>query len=411
MTKEKVRHLSLFAGIGSPEESIKELEEYIIYELVGFSEIDKHAINSYCNVHNVSKDLNLGDITQINIESLPKDIDLITHGSPCQSFSAAGKGHGGDEGSGTRSSLMWNTVAICKHCKPKYVVWENVKNVLSKKHVHNFEKYLNKMEELGYRNYYKVLNAKDFGIPQNRERIFVVSIRKDIKKDFKFPEGFYSEIRLKDILEDEVDSKFYVSEEKVQQLFKNCKGKIDLNKQVVGTCHKDNNLSYATRNRVYSEEKNSPTLSATMYKDAPIVIRANTSKNMPIRIGGLFDTEEGKHQAGSVWDKEGLAPTLDTMQGGWRQPCIIIDDTQGFDGTRIYKDIVPTLRSQRSGLKIVTDYKVRRLTPRECWRLMGFKDEHFDKAQEVCSNTQLYKQAGNSIVVPVMKAILKNLLL
>ena len=108
---------------------------------------------------------------------LPNDIDLITHGSPCQNFSLAGLQAGGDKGSKTQSSLMWNTVDIVKVTKPKYIVWENVKNLLSDKHKHNFEGYLDSMLELGYNSYYKVLNAKDYGIPQNRERVFTVSIR------------------------------------------------------------------------------------------------------------------------------------------------------------------------------------------------------------------------------------------
>lgn len=206
-----LKYLSLFSGIGSPEQALKNLG--IEFELFGFSEIDKYAIKSYCSVHGVDESLNLGDITKIDIEKLPLNIDLITHGSPCQDFSVAGKGNGGDLGTGTRSSLMWNTVAICEYCKPKYVVWENVKNVLSKKHRHNFDKYLNEMDRIGYDNFYQVLNAKDFGVPQNRERIFVISIRKDIEKKFEFPKGFDNGIRLKDILEDKVGESYFLSEE------------------------------------------------------------------------------------------------------------------------------------------------------------------------------------------------------
>ena len=269
-----MKYLSLFSGIGSPEQALKNLG--IKFELVGFSEIDKFAIKSYCKVHDVDESLNLGDITKIDIESLPLDIDLITHGSPCQDFSVAGKGKGADKGTGTRSSLMWNTVAICEHCKPKYVIWENVKNVLSKKHRHNFDKYLDEMDRIGYNNFSQVLNAKDFGVPQNRERIFVVSIRKDLEQEFEFPIGFDNGIRLKDILEDEVEEKYYINTEKAEKLISE-----------------------------YKEDN----------KEAII----KTSK----RISGLFDTEKSKHQAGSIWDTEGLAPTLDTMQGGYRQPCVI----------------------------------------------------------------------------------------
>ena len=203
----KLRVLSLFSGIGAFEMALRNIE--IDYELVNFCENDKYAIKSYCAIHDVDKNLNLGDITKISIENLPKDIDLITHGSPCQDFSVAGLQRGGDEGSKTRSSLMWNTVEIIKHCKPKYVIWENVKNVLSKKHKHNFDKYLKTLELLGYTNYWDILNSKHYGIPQNRERVFVVSILGE-HKPYEFPKPIKLEKRLKDILEIEIDDKYYL---------------------------------------------------------------------------------------------------------------------------------------------------------------------------------------------------------
>ena len=208
--------LSLFTGIGAFEKALRNIG--INYELVGFSEIDKYAIKSYCAIHNESEEKNLGDITRIDITKLPKDIDTITHGSPCQDFSIAGKQAGGDLGTGTRSSLMWNTINIVTYCKPKYVIWENVKNLLSKKHRHNFDSYLSIMESLGYNNYYEVLNAKDYEIPQNRERVYTISIRKDIDKyNFKFPEKEELKLRLKDMLEDEVEEKYYLSEEQIKK--------------------------------------------------------------------------------------------------------------------------------------------------------------------------------------------------
>lgn len=364
-----MKYLSLFSGIGSPEQALKNLK--IDFELCGFSEIDKFAIKSYCAVHGVEESLNLGDITKIDIESLPTDIDIITHGSPCQDFSVAGKGKGGDEGTGTRSSLMWNTVAICDHCKPKYVIWENVKNVLGKKHRHNFDKYLNEMDRIGYRNYYQILNAKDFGVPQNRERVFVISIRKDIEKDFKFPTPFDTGIRLKDVLEDEVEEKYYIDNEKTRSLISEYKGKLDIappgeageldspglgcsnkiqvegnymksnhdasrivNTKGIAPCVKENHgtvtgiiLPCITPDRVNKrqngrrfKEDGEPMFTLTS-QDRHGVLEAK-------RIGGIFDNEKGRHQAGSVWDKDGLAPTLDTMQGGYRQPCVILEDSK-----------------------------------------------------------------------------------
>ena len=151
-------------------------------QLLNFCEIDKDAEKSYCAIHKVPASLNLGDICSVDIEALPKDFTLLTHGSPCTSFSNAGLQLGGDRGSGTPSSLMWNSVEIIKHCKPKFVIWENVSNVLSPKHKHNFEEYVNTLAKNGYHSEYAVLNAKEYGTPQNRDRIFVISILEEINK-------------------------------------------------------------------------------------------------------------------------------------------------------------------------------------------------------------------------------------
>ena len=323
----KLRVLSLFSGIGAFEMALRNIE--IDYELVNFCENDKYAIKAYCAIHDVDENLNLGDITKVSIENLPKDIDLITHGSPCQDFSVAGLQRGGDEGSKTRSSLMWNTVEIIKHCKPKYVIWENVKNVLSKKHKHNFDKYLKTLELLGYTNYWKVLNAKDYGIPQNRERVFVVSILGE-HKPYEFPKPIKLEKRLKDILEIEIDDKYYLSE-KVQKRFKQTKSDNGEN-SIIGTT-------------------------------AP-----------EFRTIGQRDL---------VYSKEGIMGTL--VATDYKQPKQILETIQG-------------------------DTSIRKLTPRECFRLMGLNDKDIDKIQMTkISDTQQYKLAGNSIVVPVLEEIFKNL--
>ena len=323
----KLRVLSLFSGIGAFEMALRNIE--IDYELVNFCENDKYAIKAYCAIHDVDENLNLGDITKVNIKTLPKDIDLITHGSPCQDFSVAGLQRGGDEGSKTRSSLMWNTVEIIKHCKPKYVIWENVKNVLSKKHKHNFDKYLKTLELLGYTNYWKVLNAKDYGVPQNRERVFVVSILGE-HKPYEFPKPIKLEKRLKDILEIEIDDKYYLSE-KVQKRFKQTKSDNGEN-SIIGTT-------------------------------AP-----------EFRTIGQRDL---------VYSKEGIMGTL--VATDYKQPKQILETIQG-------------------------DTSIRKLTPRECFRLMGLNDKDIDKIQMTkISDTQQYKLAGNSIVVPVLEEIFKNL--
>lgn len=216
--------LELFAGIGACSKAMERLG--IEHEIVDAVEIDKYAIKSFNAIHGTNFEPQ--DITKWDKDI---DVDLIMHGSPCQDFSVAGKGAGGDKDSGTRSSLMYETLRIVEKLKPKYVIWENVKNLLSKKHRHNFDAYLEAMEGLGYVNYYQVLNAKDYGVPQNRERVFTVSIKlnraeyhsEDGKTHkyvewasaFEFPPKQELTVKLKDILEDEVDEKYYLSDEQV----------------------------------------------------------------------------------------------------------------------------------------------------------------------------------------------------
>ena len=312
--------LSLFSGIGAFEKALDNLG--IEFELVNYCEIDKYASKSYSTIHGVDELLNLGDITTVDTSKLPNDIDLLTHGSPCQSFSLAGLQHGGDKGSGTRSSLMWETVRIISDIKPKIIIWENVKNVLSKNHKHNFDAYTEQLDESNYNSYYKILNSRDYGIPQNRERIFVVSIRKDVDTGmFQFPQGFPLKLKLKDMLDDEVDEKYFLSDTQINSI----------------------KTSTYTQNQRRIQEKD--------------------------------------------W--------CDTLCArDWKDPkCVMVEKT--------YKE----------GETVITQLnKVRKLTPKEYFRLQGFDDESFMRAEKVCSNTQLYKQAGNSIVVPVLEYILANLL-
>ena len=206
-----MKYLSLFSGIGAFEKALDRLG--INYELVGFSEIDKYAVKSYCAIHNVPESMNLGDITKIDEQALPKNIDLVTYGFPCQDISLAGKQKGlfHEDGSQTRSGLFFEALRIIEATKPRVAIAENVKNLTSKKFSEQFKIVLDSLEQAGYNNYWQVLNAKDYGVPQNRERVFIVSIRKDTDTGFfKFPHGFPLELRLKDVLEVTVDDKFFV---------------------------------------------------------------------------------------------------------------------------------------------------------------------------------------------------------
>lgn len=451
--------LSLFSGIGAFEKALENIG--IKINLKNFCEIDKYASQAYCAIHKVDKKLNLNDITEIDIEKLPTSgIDIITHGSPCQDFSMAGLQAGGDIGTGTRSSLMWNSVAIIKHVKPKFVVWENVKNVLSKKHKHNFEKYLKSLEDIGYNNYYQVLNAKDYGIPQNRERIFVVSIRKDIDKgNFKFPEKQTLQLKLKDLLDDEVDEKFYLKDFQIERI---------------------KNSTFMQEQKRIQDKEYCDTLLARDWKD-PKCIRTcknNQSENVEdIKLKGAYGRNYGSkgkiedevcstlqaamgNGGGNIplvkelsyvekkykefFDKNGyipemfnpyneseiqdIAPTQTTQCGNTASSATILkkeDNNKikvignympsGHDASRVVDSngIAPTVKENHGTVTATNvDFKIRKLTPKECWRLMGFSDEDFQKASDTgLSNTQLYKQAGNSIVVDVLEKIFKNLFL
>ena len=206
-----IRVLELFAGIGACSKALTNLG--IEHEIVDAVEIDKYAVKSFNAVHGTNFEPQ--DITTWDKDT---ECDLIMHGSPCQDFSVAGKGAGGDKDSGTRSSLMYETLRIVEKLKPKYVIWENVKNLLSKKHRHNFDAYIKAMYDLGYNSFYKVLNAKDYGVPQNRERVFTVSVAAGYPGDFKWPEPVELKKRLKDVLEPVVDEKFYLSDEQTKRL-------------------------------------------------------------------------------------------------------------------------------------------------------------------------------------------------
>lgn len=341
MTGE-LKVLECFAGIGACSQALTNLG--ISHEIVDAVEIDSYAISSFNAIHHTNfepQDITLWDK---NI-----DVDLIMQGSPCQDFSVAGKQAGGDKGSNTRSSLMYETIRIVGKLRPKYVIWENVKNLLSKNHRHNFDAYLSAMSSLGYTNYYKVLNARDFGVPQNRERVFTISIRDDLSQTFEFPEPVPLTKCLEDILEDEVEERFYLSD-----------------KQLDGVEFKNPEVSFC--------------LDANYHKGTNVNQYLKKHRRQIVRVGGLYDKNGSVHQAGSVYDPRGIAATLSTMQGGNQEPIIKKD-------------------------------RVRRLTPKECWRLMSFPDDAFERAQAIgTSNSKLYKQAGNSICVAVLEAILEKLL-
>lgn len=212
--------LSLFSGIGAFEKALKNLG--IPYNLLAYCEIDKHASKAYSIIHNEPEEKNLKDVTKIDILDIIDTVDLITYGFPCQDISNAGKQKGftDENGERTRSGLFFEALRIIDDYKPKFAIAENVKALTSKKFSEEFKTVLESLDEVGYNNYWQVLNAKDYGIPQNRERVFIISIRKDIDKGFTFPGPVPLELKLKDILEDNVDEKYYLSDSQYEGLVK-----------------------------------------------------------------------------------------------------------------------------------------------------------------------------------------------
>lgn len=220
----EIRVFEAFAGYGSQLMALKRLEKDYPDKIkiipVGIAEIDKYAIQAYKAVH--GDVTNYGDISKINWDEVP-DFDLFTYSSPCQDFSNAGLQRGGEEGSGTRSSLLWECRRAIIAKKPKYLLLENVAALVSKKFLPLFNKWQRELESYGYSNFAQVLNAKDYGVPQNRERIFLVSILDEVR--YHFPKPFPLELRLKDILEEEVDEKYYLSEKTVKSFAEHCERK------------------------------------------------------------------------------------------------------------------------------------------------------------------------------------------
>ena len=322
--------LSLFSGIGAFEKALDNLE--IPYELVAYCEIDKYASKSYAAIHNVSEDMNLGDITKVDAKELPKDIDLLTYGFPCQDISLAGKQKGlfNEDGSRTRSGLFFEALRIIEETQPKVAIAENVKNLTSKKFNAQFQIVLESLEQAGYNNYWQVLNSKDYGVPQNRERVFIVSIRKDVDTDtFKFPEGFPLQLRLKDVLEDEVDEKFYINDAKI---VKNLPAFTDKKTGIIS--------NQATVFEKETEVAN--TLMARDYKGFGNQGMNCVVEPALVQVGQLYGTErEPNPQAGRIYDADGISPTMDSCSGGNRMPKVLVREAtkkgyaEAFEGDSI----------------------------------------------------------------------------
>lgn len=491
------------------------------WKLVNFCEFDKYAIKSYCAIHGVDENLNLGDITKVD-ETKLKDFNMMTWGFPCTDISVAGKQKGflDEDGNKTRSGMYYEGIRILRYKKPALSIIENVKNLTGKRFKKEFETVLSDLDEAGYNSYWKVLNAKDFGVPQNRERVFIISIRKDLDNGkFIFPEGFDNGIRLKDVLEGEVDEKYYISVDKVQRFLTNLNTNTSL---LYDPCQ----AKREGKSREYNDY--CPTLTSRDYKDPRLV-----NENVVKQVGNISDCNGNwkNPQVGRIYDPDGCSPTLNTCGGGSHEPKIlqvgklnssqdgiVVSDEgiapthtaghgnmskvvkvgnvnpsgKGMNGNIFLEDgvaptlttnkgegnkiairqatkkgyiecniggvadlsypnsktrrgrvqnngnICPTITATETGIcRLESLLRIRKLTPKECFRLMGFSDKDYYAAktgskriaQEILekyphqgkrqmneaeriskmSNSQLYKQSGNSIVVDVLYYILIEL--
>ena len=379
-----MKFLDLFAGIGGFRLGM----ESAGHECVGFCEIDKFARASYQAIHDTKGELELHDITTVSDEFIRGigRVDIICGGFPCQAFSIAGNRRGFED---TRGTLFFEIARFASILRPKYLFLENVKGLLNHENGITFETIISTLDELGYNVEWQVLNSKDFGVPQNRERVFIIGHSRRYRSRFLFPLSG----------ENQPTSS--------QSVIK------------IGNVNPSGN---GMNGEVYQADGLAPTLTTNKGEGQKIAIKSNTIKQFGV-------LQPNFNQCGVVYETDGIAPTIRAYQGGGLEPKIRVKEatSKGYAEAevgdsvnlshpnsktrrgRVGKQVANTLLTGESQGVVEPNFRIRKLTPRECWRLQGFPDWAFDKAQEVNSNSQLYKQAGNSVTVNVIAAIAKEL--
>lgn len=371
-----MRVIELFSGIGAFRQAL--INTYTNYNTIAISEISKHAIIAYKAMYNDYNTPNLGDI--LNVDKLPP-CDLITYGFPCQDLSVAGYGMGIKEG--TRSGLLLEVerllkIAYFKNNLPKYLIMENVQGLIQKKHKFDFDKWLYTLKSMGYTNYYQVLDAKDHRIPQSRKRVFVISILGE-HKPYIFPKKTILKLRLKDLLENEVDEKYYINKERTNKFYNMYKSKIDI--------LEDGLYPFLTPDRLNKRQNGR----RFKNKDDEMFTITKQDRHGVMQIGSISD----KNSQGSRVYTLDMAVTQNGQGGGL---------------------------GAKTGLYLIPNHKyvrIRKLTPLESWRLMGFEDNKFYITKKTLidnlykgkdkSTVALHGLAGNSIVVPVLEDIIIQL--
>ena len=496
-----IRLIELFAGIGSQAKALERLGAN--FEHYRICEFDKYAIKSYNAIH--STDFATSDITQISASDLgivdtDKYCYIVTYSFPCQDLSLAGKGRGMAKGDNTRSGLLWEVERLLNECDelPQILLMENVTQVHGKKNKEHFDEWIAFLESKGYSNFWKDLNAKNFGIPQNRNRCFMVSVLGDYT--YEFPKEFPLELRLKDMLEAEVDEKFYLSDIAIQGRMQSNFRQYNLERSLInekeihpavlaryegaptllkepkviggiGDKKSNGGTQWYQQDRVYEGDVAISVTTAfnpyyAVQKDEIIdpFICASRGRNpdnpsdrtagIPLEqrlepnFSGCTNTittvqkdnyvceptinvvgnySPSNHDASRIVASNGLAPTVKENHGTVTAIIVPTNNKKGYDEAiegdsinleqpnsttrrgRVGHGVAQTLNTSPQQA-VVENVRIRKLTPKECWRLMGFDDADFENASTVNSNSQLYKQAGNSIVVDVLCCIFREML-
>ena len=471
-----IRLIELFGGIGSQAKALENLNaNFEHYRLIEF---DKYPVASYNAIHGTNFEPK--DITKIKAEDLgivetDKYEYIMTYSFPCQDLSLAGKQRGMAKGSGTRSGLLWEVERLLSESKelPQILLMENVPDVIGKKNISDFQQWQLFLEKLGYKNYVEILNAKDYGIPQNRRRCFMISLLGDYS--YTFPDKQVLHLRLKDMLESQVDEKYFLSDVLISKIvswkahqkpFEKVLGNNSISPTLTArgagenhsgmilysdTLEDTNNLQNDCL-RIREKTKKGMIQTIKTSPDIGVVVEEVTLKNrlcndlVKSNLVKEFDVVDHSYTNGlngkNPNSKQKLEDYIVTTDNS--MPCLTTStDTLGVvvkneikpvlvggigvkksnGGTQYYQqdrvyDSESIAMAHPANLPggsykyqvNIPPLRIRKLTPKECYRLMGFSDSDFDKASKFNSNAQLYKQAGNSIVVNVLEAIFKQLL-
>ena len=439
-----MKFLDLFSGIGGFRLGM----ESAGHECVGFCEIDKFARKSYKAIHDTKGEIELHDITTVSDKFIRGigSVDVICGGFPCQAFSIAGNRRGFED---TRGTLFFEIARFASILRPKYLFLENVKGLLNHENGITFETIISTLDELGYDVEWQVLNSKDFGVPQNRERVFIIGHLRGERTRRIFPLGGESQ---------STSSQSVVKIGNVNPSGNGMNGEVYQADGLAPTLTTNKGEGQKIAIPVLTPDRTDKRQNGRRFKsDGEPMFTLTAQDKHGILIAGKLP---GNHDQNSrVYDTNGLAPTLSTMQGGGQEPKIIqrghgynqggehkiaptltsnsynennflkikettsagYADAEAGDSVnlshpnsktrrgRVGKQIANTLLTGESQGVVEPDFRIRKLTPKECWRLQGFPDWAFDKAKEVNSNSQLYKQAGNSVTVNVIATIAKEL--